>query len=673
MNALYKCSYLHRIMRDKIIIITQYYLVKSEDDEYRMKRQKEVDLCLEKNIENDAVDEIHLLVEKNYDLSFIKTRNVDKVKQVVIYTRLTYEIAFSYYNESIPGTYAVLLNADIYTNDSLSIIHDINFNDFDIFIALNRYEDNADGHALLLNGLMENCQGPTKADYLEPYDPSIWSQDGWIWKSESLIIPKNTNFRLGITGCDNLIARLFIDAGYHVINPSWLICLNHYDLLSIEVNEYGVTKGNVSKKKEDRLGNMETYTFLKNIHDIPDIYTTNMRITVPNEKFPFIKSAEFDKTITVVEFTQNQVTIINNGNERKYVEVDFYGDLVWIAAMDIGSRVISRLDMQYGYLSKLNIYYIDKNNEVIRIPGSITGIQSKNGGYIKKIYFKEIVLCKKIRVYIQEIVGIPEIQIKLYRCNETHWIQQTSIGNHSMVYYDRHWSHATPTEKQVFQLFSKSLELPCNYFAFPWSTLYDNRYKNCKSLETIIEQFLMYSHDKNGNNEEYFTVALHESFVEFMEIFKRLNIKYIFASQKNKNHYELELQYDIRIIPFSLYPAQCSNADIIPIRDRRLLTNFIGQYDPNCYISDIRMNIFTHFSKYSDCTIVRRDKWHYQNCIYGNNKYSNTNNENEYKDAIINSKYTLCPSGSGPNSIRIWEAMSYGSIPVILADTLVLP
>ena len=40
---------------------------------------------------------------------------------------------------------------------------------------------------------------------------------------------------------------------------------------------------------------------------------------------------------------------------------------------------------------------------------------------------------------------------------------------------------------------------------------------------------------------------------------------------------------------------------------------------------------------------------------------------------LLKSKFTLCPSGSGPNSIRFWEALGAGSIPVLLADTLELP
>ena len=40
---------------------------------------------------------------------------------------------------------------------------------------------------------------------------------------------------------------------------------------------------------------------------------------------------------------------------------------------------------------------------------------------------------------------------------------------------------------------------------------------------------------------------------------------------------------------------------------------------------------------------------------------------------LLRSKFSLCPSGSGPNSIRLWESLALGSIPVLLADTLELP
>ena len=45
----------------------------------------------------------------------------------------------------------------------------------------------------------------------------------------------------------------------------------------------------------------------------------------------------------------------------------------------------------------------------------------------------------------------------------------------------------------------------------------------------------------------------------------------------------------------------------------------------------------------------------------------------KYNQLLLNSRYSLCPSGSGPNSIRFWESLAVGSIPVLLADTLELP
>ena len=44
-----------------------------------------------------------------------------------------------------------------------------------------------------------------------------------------------------------------------------------------------------------------------------------------------------------------------------------------------------------------------------------------------------------------------------------------------------------------------------------------------------------------------------------------------------------------------------------------------------------------------------------------------------YNRLLLESCFSLCPSGSGPNSIRLWESLACGSIPVLLADTLDLP
>ena len=74
--------------------------------------------------------------------------------------------------------------------------------------------------------------------------------------------------------------------------------------------------------------------------------------------------------------------------------------------------------------------------------------------------------------------------------------------------------------------------------------------------------------------------------------------------------------------------------------------------------------------------------WHFEKMVYSksqNAKGDINSGENEsrsrshYNKILLDSRYSLCPSGSGPNSIRFWESLGAGSIPILLADTLELP
>ena len=88
-------------------------------------------------------------------------------------------------------------------------------------------------------------------------------------------------------------------------------------------------------------------------------------------------------------------------------------------------------------------------------------------------------------------------------------------------------------------------------------------------------------------------------------------------------------------------------------------------------------------SKCDRAFIQARDNWHYDQHVYGEqvagrvldvehlNKYQRLSLD--YVSVMRETIFCLCPSGSGPNSIRLWEALGFGCIPVILSDTLSLP
>jgi hypothetical protein len=44
-----------------------------------------------------------------------------------------------------------------------------------------------------------------------------------------------------------------------------------------------------------------------------------------------------------------------------------------------------------------------------------------------------------------------------------------------------------------------------------------------------------------------------------------------------------------------------------------------------------------------------------------------------YRESMLNTKFALCPKGLSPSSIRLFEAMEAGCVPVVIADELVLP
>jgi hypothetical protein len=84
-----------------------------------------------------------------------------------------------------------------------------------------------------------------------------------------------------------------------------------------------------------------------------------------------------------------------------------------------------------------------------------------------------------------------------------------------------------------------------------------------------------------------------------------------------------------------------------------------------------------------DAQLERRREWHYEQTVYREQVQGQTadavrhaqlaREADAYAATLQNSCFALCPSGSGPNSIRLWEALGYGAIPVILSDQLQLP
>jgi hypothetical protein len=152
---------------------------------------------------------------------------------------------------------------------------------------------------------------------------------------------------------------------------------------------------------------------------------------------------------------------------------------------------------------------------------------------------------------------------------------------------------------------------------------------------------------------------------------------------------EEDIIENIKIFPCPLYANNFENPDDNIIfqnidfkeKERKLLYSFQGAYIEGLYLTDTRKRIFE--MKHPDNTFIKNTGiWHFEKIVYSekqninnekNKDLNNINNTNSYNQVLLNSRYSLCPSGSGPNTIRFWESLAIGSIPILLADTLELP
>lgn len=157
-------------------------------------RAAELNECLEHNLSNKYIDEIHLLTP-------LKTIHVQHPKLKVIPTsapRNTYNDFIAYASCQLQGKLVIIANGDIKFNDTLQQVR--RYNMHNTILALSR----------------DDLRNPD-------------SQDAWIFKSPLPNIDKIAgNYTLGILGCDNSIAYTLKEATrYSIRNPCKTVILEH--------------------------------------------------------------------------------------------------------------------------------------------------------------------------------------------------------------------------------------------------------------------------------------------------------------------------------------------------------------------------------------------------------------------------------------------------------------
>jgi len=249
------------------------------------------------------------------------------------------------------------------------------------------------------------------------------------------------------------------------------------------------------------------------------------------------------------------------------------------------------------------------------------------------------------------------------------------------------WQFPSVTEKHYFNN-HKDARFYCNnnlYFAFPWASLLDNSRTFAKN-ETKYNEHLEYFIFSNiGINDfKYFntyTVCQHIKWRNLIPVWEKIGIKNVCISHltQSDNH------SNINLIPWYLSATNFlvsqnnRNLFIKPIKNKKYLCSFIGSSNKN-YRSNIRQELFEKLKNKENVFINLREKWFYNDLVYAyqiENKHidltSHLKKVEDYNNILSDSVFSLCPEGTGPNTIRLWESLCVGSIPILFENDWVKP
>ena len=247
--------------------------------------------------------------------------------------------------------------------------------------------------------------------------------------------------------------------------------------------------------------------------------------------------------------------------------------------------------------------------------------------------------------------------------------------NPFMKIFDLFWQYPVITEKKFYEQ-NKQFK---NYIGIPWATIIDKNVPLQQLYNTIKPYIIMH------NN---ITCCQHIYFKKLIPLMQMLGIKILYTPHKLKHENKI-LDIEIRACPLyavniedntrnALF-AHMTNDDFTNAK-REYLYSFQGGFN-NKYLTNIRPNIF--LMKHPKNTYIKNTGgWHFENMVYNQKQNSKgelqisedcKKNNKSYNEILLQSRYSLCPSGSGPSSIRFWEALAVGSIPILLSDTLDLP
>jgi hypothetical protein len=260
------------------------------------------------------------------------------------------------------------------------------------------------------------------------------------------------------------------------------------------------------------------------------------------------------------------------------------------------------------------------------------------------------------------------------------------------------WQYPCRTEEDAYRV-HRDLQGPQRegdayqiYVGLPWATFID-RGVNQKLSAAAYPEALLLAHRKRtdalaevlkhwGRRLQVHSVCQHIFWREAAARIRSAGITDLWISHMEKGSDE---EQGLKLHSWSLYAVNDRDPDrrqglyFLPIEQRPVFASFSGAYMKH-YISDVRQRM-QGLASLDGYEVSIKDMWHFNKVVYNYQVFGDeskkdaieTDEVRTYNELLSHTRFSLCPVGAGPNTLRLWESLAVGSIPVVLSDRHQLP
>lgn len=226
------------------------------------------------------------------------------------------------------------------------------------------------------------------------------------------------------------------------------------------------------------------------------------------------------------------------------------------------------------------------------------------------------------------------------------------------------------------------------YVGAPWASVLDYIAKRFGKISTdgpkkklldlalgLLEPYLA-----SIGGVELHTVCQHIYWKNLIPVWEAFNFKHVYCSHLTADYPQCSSQ--VQFHPWPLYAVNAENPQRMeglifkPWMTKRYLCSFVGCVDNEYYRSDIRLQLRRVMTQPQARTsfFSENETWFFRQEVFGTVCGQGIPPAvKTYNQILSDSVFSLCPEGSGPNTIRLWESLAVGSIPVLFANDWVPP